>query len=96
MIGAVLLVGGAVSLCGPADAFAVVPPKRCGTITVGDRDYRVRAHIVPCKFARRQSRRFLKTGEHNAGWSCTRYPAKVTRIAFNCRKGSKDYYAIRK
>ena len=38
----------------------------------------------------------LQSGDHGKSWNCTKYKPKETKIAFTCRKGSKDYYAIRK
>ena len=78
----------------PADASTA--PKRCGTITVRGSDFAVRAHLLPCRFSRRQSRAFLAEGRHPPGWTCRRYPRRLTRIAFTCRKGGRDYYAIRR
>ena len=80
----------------PAAAPAVTTPKRCGTIEAKGRTFAVRGHLVKCRFARRVSKGFLRHGIRPAGWSCVRYPPDVTRIAFTCRNGGKDVYAIRR
>jgi hypothetical protein len=79
----------------PAPAEATVPPTKCGKIKANGKKFKVRGHRVGCDFARRWSKRFLKRGKRPTGWSCRRYPPKQTKIAFTCRKGGKDYYAIR-
>ena len=92
-----LFIAGAVAATGPtAPAGATTAPKRCGEITVRGKDFAVRGHLLPCRFSRRQSRAFLAEGTHRPGWTCRRYPRRLTRIAFSCRKGGRDYYAIRR
>ncbi len=73
-----------------------VPPTRCGKIEVEGKNYKVSAHKVDCDFAVRWSKHFLKRGHSPNGWSCTRYSPQESSIAFSCRKGGKDYYAVRK
>jgi hypothetical protein len=77
-------------------ASATVAPKRCGQMTVNGRDFSVRGHRVKCRFARRGTRNFLANDIRPSGWTCRRYPRRVTRIAFTCRRGGKDFYAIRR
>lgn len=89
-LAAVLLAG----LAGPAGA--TMPPKKCGTIHVNHKGFKVRGHLIGCDRARKASRKYLAHGDHGSSWSCQRYPPKQTKIAFTCRKGRKDYYAIRK
>jgi hypothetical protein len=80
----------------PASTEASVPPTRCGKIEVGGKAYKVNAHRLECDFARKWSKRFLKDGDRPDGWNCQRYSREETKIAFTCRKGGKDYYAVRK
>ena len=77
-------------------AGATTTPNKCGTITVHGKNFAVRGHLLPCPFSRRNSRAFLADGRHPRGWSCRRYPRRLTRIAFQCRKGGRSYYAIRR
>jgi hypothetical protein len=74
----------------------VVTPRKCGKIEAKGETYAVRGHLVKCPFARRTSKRYLRHGIKPRGWSCRRYPRDVTRIAFTCRRGGKDIYAIRR
>lgn len=80
---------------GAAPAQAAVPPTKCGTIEVEGKRYKVRGHKVSCEFAKRWSKHFLRRGHRPDGWTCTRYSPGESSIAFNCRKGGKDYYAVR-
>ena len=80
----------------PVVAPATVPPKRCGKIIANQKPFAVRAHRLSCDFARRATKRYLRHGIRPAGFSCRRYPASVTSIAFTCRNGAKDFYAIRR
>ncbi len=77
-------------------AVATVPPVRCGKIKVEGKKFKVSGHLLDCDFARKWSRRYLKERDHQKGWNCDSYSPEETRIAFSCRKGSKDYYAVRK
>ena len=99
-----LRLGVALACTGLALAFAVtappasgvVPPRKCGKIVAHGEAYSVRGHLVRCEFARRASKRFLRHGIKPRGWTCRKYPRDVTRIAFSCRRGGKDVYAIRR
>ncbi len=77
-------------------AGATMPPKKCGNMKVKGKKYKVRAHLIGCDRAREGTQKFLKKGDHGKSWTCVKYSPKESKIAFNCRKGSKDYYAIRK
>ena len=77
-------------------AGATMPPKKCGNTEVKGKDYKVRAHLIGCDRARENTIDFLKNGKHGKSWNCVKFSPKESKIAFNCRKGSKDYYAIRK
>lgn len=92
---AIAILACAVALA-PGPAGAYVTPKKCGTVRANGKEFAVRAHVVSCDFARPKSRAYLRYGRKPAGWSCRRYSASVTRIAFVCRRGRKDFYAIRR
>lgn len=79
-----------------APAGATTPPTRCGKLEVGGKTYKVSTHLLACDFGRKWSRRYLKNHDHPRGWTCDSYPPEETRIAFACRKGGTDYYAVRK
>jgi hypothetical protein len=68
--------------------------RNCGVIenVKGKRDYRVRASGVRCKFARKWSRRHIRSGARPGGWTCS---GPTGNITFYCRKGSAYYYAQR-
>jgi hypothetical protein len=77
-------------------ASAVVPTKACGTLSAKGKSYKVRGHLVGCNFARLWTSRYLKSGRRPTGWRCRRYSARESRIAFVCRKGGTDFYAVRR
>jgi hypothetical protein len=81
-------------VAGPAGA--TMPPKRCGSMKVHHHKFGISAHLIGCDRARKASRKFLAQGKHGSSWNCTRYSPGESRIAFTCRKGRKDYYAVRK
>jgi hypothetical protein len=92
-----LVVGlGLVLALASTPAIATVPPVRCGKIKVEGNKFKVNGHRIGCDFARKWSKRYLKDREHKSGWDCASYSPEETRIAFSCRKGGKDYYAVRK
>lgn len=79
----------------PATATATTPPKACGKVKPGATTYKVRAHLVGCKHARRHARRILRGDSGPRGWSCRRFKPGVTSIRFLCERGARDIYAIR-
>ncbi len=79
-----------------SQAGAVTTPNQCGKITVEGKTYKVVSHIVGCEFAKRWSKHFLKRGHKPDGWTCQRYSADQTDIAFRCSKPGKDFFAVRK
>jgi hypothetical protein len=92
-----LVVGlGLIVAIGAAPAPATMPPVRCGKMKVEGKTYKVSGHLLDCDFVRKWSRKWLKSHDHPNGWTCADYSPEETRIAFSCRKGSKDYYAVRK
>ncbi len=60
--------------------------KRCGTVG----NYRVRARAVSCRFARKWSRAYLRSGARPSGYACSR-PGHGIRLY--CRKGARQYWA---
>jgi len=62
--------------------------KRCGTIAGGQ--YRVRARVAGCRFARKWSRAYLRSSAKPRGYACSR-PGH--RIALYCRKRDRTYWA---
>ena len=87
----------ALALLVPAGtATASVPPRNCGGMTVAGKSFAVRSHLVACSNARRHARHILRGGRGPSGWSCRRYSRRQTRIAFMCRRGQRDFYAVRR
>ena len=92
----VLLIALVLLLVPAGTATASVPPSKCGAMTVSGKGFLVRSHLVACVNARRHARHILRGGRGPRGWSCRRYSRRQTRIAFMCRRGQRDFYAVRR
>lgn len=90
-----LLVSCALALAVAAPAGAIVPPKDCGSTTVKHKHYDIKADQLRCKKARKYARAYLKTRHKPSGYSCKRFSASQTKIAFRCSRGIKVFFAIR-
>jgi hypothetical protein len=61
----------AFAVAGTSDA--IVPPKNCGTITVKQRRYQIKADQLPCSKAKTYASRYLGSGTRPPGYSCHRF-----------------------
>jgi hypothetical protein len=99
---ALVAVVAALVLFAPAPA-AAVPPKQCDPVRVDGRGYKVIAHGVTCRFARRWVKRYLRTMAHPTGYRCSK-PSSSSRVKVNCQGSTKPandpnyryYYGIRR
>jgi hypothetical protein len=80
----------------PTRAWAPVPPKNCGFMSVRHHSYNIKADQIRCLRARRYARRYLKTHVRPPGYHCRNYSARETSIKFRCSKGVKVIFAIRR
>lgn len=75
-----------------ASAPAVVPPKKCKTITVrGDR-IQVKADQITCKTAVRTIKNYARYGKRPKGWTCQKNPD--SKLRWRCFKGRKAALGI--
>jgi hypothetical protein len=82
------------TLGGAEPASAAHVSKRCGLVSKGSRDYRVRARVITCASARRWVRAYLRNRARPRGWRCVRQ--RTGRTPFFCTRGpSKAYWAER-
>ena len=79
-----------------APAAATVPPKDCGLTTVKGKRYDIKTHLVSCKRGKPWARSYLRSGRKPDGYHCRDYSAKVTKFRFICRRGGRDFLAIRR
>jgi hypothetical protein len=77
-------------------AAATVPPTDCGRTTVKGKRYEIKTHLVSCKRGKPWARSYLRSGAKPKGYSCRNYSAKVTKFRFICRRGGRDFLAIRR
>jgi hypothetical protein len=80
-----------------AAAHAIVPPRDCGRLSVSSRTYVVKADQLPCRDAKRYTSRYLgRSHVKPSGYTCRRYKASETALAFRCTRGIKTFFAIRR
>jgi hypothetical protein len=92
----------ALALSAPAPA-AAVPPKECDPVRVHGRGFRVIAHGVSCRFARRWVRRYIRAKRRPDGYKCSK-PSSSSNVRVNCQGSTKPrndrvyryYYGIRR
>jgi hypothetical protein len=72
------------------DSIAGHASKRCGIVSKGSGDYRVRASFMSCKAARRGSVKYLRTQQPRPGFDC----APTEGGSFYCQNGRKAYWAV--
>ena len=65
----------------PASA---VPAISCGKVKVHGKSYKVRAHVLACKKARKWTVNVLLNHGPPAGYKCRRFDPKITRVRFIC------------
>ena len=74
---------------------APVTPRKCGEITVGSREYLIKADQIRCKTARRWARGYLKSGWRPSGYRC-RNAGSSSALKFRCWKSQRTYFAIKR
>ena len=88
-----------VALCAAvaaAPAGATVPPTECGLTTIKGKRYEIKTHLVTCQRGKPWARTYLRSGRKPHGYRCRDYSAKVTKFRFICRRGGRDFLAIRR
>jgi len=75
---------------------AIVPPKDCGFVKVSGKRYNIKADQMTCKVAVKYSVAYLKSTKNKPkGYTCKRYGSE-TALKFNCYRGSKRFFAIKR
>ena len=80
----------------PGAATAVVPPKNCGTISVGSKRFQVKAEQISCSTARDHVRRYSRTKRAPRGYRCRNLTTAKNKVNFQCSNGRKIFLAIRR
>lgn len=83
-------------LIAASPAAATVPPTECGMTTVKGKRYEIKTHLVTCGRGKPWARSYLRTGRKPSGYKCRNYDPKVTKFRFICRRGGRDFLAIRR
>ena len=92
----VLLAVSALLLVTAGPASAVVAPRDCGFLSVKGKRYNVKADQLSCSTGRRHARRYLQSGSRPSGYRCKNYPASQTAKKFSCKRGIREFYAVRR
>ena len=87
----VLLVAGAATTGAPPADAGHVGTKKCGVISRGAADYRVRAIAMKCDPAERGAKRFLRAGTALAGFTCSEAEGATP---FLCKRDQQAYWAV--
>jgi hypothetical protein len=77
-----------------AAAEATVPPRNCGSLTVGSRHYIIKADQLRCSTAKRDAKAYLVSRKKPAGFSCRNFTG--SKMTFRCNKGIQVFFAIRR
>ena len=89
-----LLVVAALLVAVPAvAASATVPPKNCGTLKVGSRNYVIKADQLRCSTAKADAKAYLQSRKKPRGFTCRDFTD--SKMTFRCSKGVKVFFAIR-
>jgi len=60
----------------PAPAGAVVPPRNCGTITVKDKKWQIKADQIRCRKAKKYSRAYIRSYSTPRYYKCKPGPRR--------------------
>ena len=93
-IARLILLTAVIALVAAPAAYAPVVPRTCGKISARGKSYTVRAHVVSCRSAKSMARAYLGRGSKPRGYSCRKYPRRVTSIRFRCTRGQRFVFAI--
>jgi hypothetical protein len=75
---------------------ATVPPTECGMTKVNGKRFQIKTHSISCKRGKPWARSYLRSGRKPSGYRCRNYSPKVTKFRFICRRGARDFLAIRR
>ena len=79
----------------PVGATAVVPPKDCGSLSVGGKRYQIKADQISCRTGRKYAKRKLTGHGAPRGYECKK-PSSRSALKVYCQNGKKVFFAIRR
>ena len=95
-LAAMFVLCAALAALAAAPAAGTVPPTDCGLTTVKGKRYDIKTHLVTCRRGKPWARTYLRSGRKPKGWQCKDYSARLTKFRFICRRGGRDFLAIRR
>ena len=76
-----------------AVASATVPPRNCGNLKVGSRNYIIKADQIRCSTAKTDARAYLVSRKVPSGFACRTFTG--SKMTFRCSRRVQVFFAIR-
>ena len=67
-------------------AGATTTPRTCGKVTVEEREYVIKTHLLTCSKGKPYATNYLRHGASPKGWHCTSYPRDSDRVHLPARR----------
>ena len=77
-----------------AVASATVPPRNCGTLKVGSRNYTIKADQIRCTTAKADAKAYLVSRKVPRGFACRTFTG--SKMTFRCSRKVQVFFAIRR
>jgi hypothetical protein len=75
-------------------ASATVPPRNCGTLKVGSRNYTIKADQIRCSTAKTDAKAYLVSRTIPRGFACRNFSG--SKMTFRCSRRVQVFFAIRR
>jgi hypothetical protein len=82
------------ALLATAVASATVPPRNCGTLKVGSRNYTIKADQIRCSTAKTDAKAYLVSRKVPRGFACRTFTG--SKMTFRCSRKVQVFFAIRR
>ena len=77
-----------------AVASATVPPRNCGALKVGSRNYTIKADQIRCSTAKTDAKAYLVSRKVPRGFACRTFTG--SKMTFRCSRKVQVFFAIRR
>jgi hypothetical protein len=75
-------------------ASATVPPRNCGALKVGSRNYIIKADQIRCSTAKKDAKAYLVSRKVPRGFACRTFSG--SKMTFRCSRRVQVFFAIRR
>ena len=83
-----------VAVLATAVASATVPPRNCGDLKVGTRNYTIKADQIRCSTAKTDAKAYLVSRKVPRGFACRTFTG--SKMTFRCSRKVQVFFAIRR